>query len=279
MRARNAYCSFCRKSYRDVGPLVEGPGEVYICGECVELCQSIIVQEKRRRQETEGLFPQVPAPEVIQERLNQWFVGQEEATKALAVAVRNHYAGVGPGKNYILLIGPTHSSKLFLARTLAYLLEVPFAHGAVTKLVKPRSKKQLVESVLYQLLQAADFDIEATQRGIVYLDGVDQRDAQRILRKMLEGKAGDLLPPGLEIKVTPILFIGGGTFVGLDQMMARQGRHPEEPITRDDLLAYGLHPDLVSRFQAVVRLAPLNEETLIRLAAWEDRKVMPGDGL
>src|SRR3981081_4319261 len=143
-RNRNAYCSFCRKSYREVGPLVEGPGDVYICGECIELCQSIIDQEKRRRGSSKGVFPHCPPPRNIKEKLDQYVVGQSRAKKVLSVAVHNHYKRLslsdqGHGevevdKSNILLIGPTGSGKTLLARTLAKILDVPFAIGDATTL-------------------------------------------------------------------------------------------------------------------------------------------------
>ena len=140
---KNAYCSFCRKSYRDVGPLVEGPNDVYICGECVELCQSIIDQEKRRRGATKSLVTHIPSPRTIKDKLDQYVIGQTRAKKVLSVAVHNHYkrlsldesAGRGDvevEKSNILLIGPTGSGKTLLARTLAKVLDVPFAIGDAT---------------------------------------------------------------------------------------------------------------------------------------------------
>src|SRR6266511_2998040 len=136
-RNRNAYCSFCRRSHRDVGPLVEGPGDVYICGECIELCQSIIDQEKRRRGTSKAIFTHIPSPRTIKDKLDQYVIGQQRAKKVLSVAVHNHYKRLslsdqGHGevevdKSNILLIGPTGSGKTVLARTLGKVLDVPFA--------------------------------------------------------------------------------------------------------------------------------------------------------
>src|SRR5947209_14280429 len=179
-RNRNAYCSFCRRSYREVGPLVEGPGDVYICGECIELCQSIIDQEKRRRGVGKGLAGNIPSPRSIKDKLDQYVIGQDRAKKVLSVAVHNHYKRLSLGeesltndvevdKSNILLIGPTGSGKTLLARTLAKVLDVPFAIGDATTLTEAGYVGEDVENLLLKLLHAADFDIEAAQRGITYI--------------------------------------------------------------------------------------------------------------
>ena len=262
MKPRNAFCSFCRKSYRDVGPLVEGPGDVYICGECTELCQAIIEQEKRRgNAQVTGLAPTDPIS--VREALDRLVAGQECAKAVLVEAASSRHEDTGR----VLLIGPSQSGAMYLAKALAYALDVPFGQGDSSDLAKSEKGNPLLN-----LLDASDFDMDAAKRGVVFAGGAERLDAQDALLTLWQQGVGG--PVELRLDVRGVLFVCGGTFGGLDEAIVRLGRHPEQPVPVEALRAVGVRPEWAGALTAIARVPPLDEETLMRIVDWvEFRKV------
>jgi ATP-dependent Clp protease ATP-binding subunit ClpX len=312
-------CSFCKRQQDQVSRLIAGPDSVYICDECVDLCKEILADEETHDREGDVFAPRVPTPREIFAGLDEYVIGQDHAKKVLSVAVYNHYKRINEGrregevelqKSNILLIGPTGCGKTLLAQTLARMLDVPFTIADATALTEAGYVGEDVENILLRLIQSADGNLERASKGIIYIDEIDKtarktgdnpsitRDVsgegvQQALLKIIEGTVANIPPQGgrkhphqefLQLDTTDILFLCGGAFPGLEDIVRRRvtdrgilgfridgaGDLAEEGnilhrCASDDLLEFGLIPEFIGRLPVCVAVDPLTADDLSRI--------------